>query len=258
MEKAQQKLFAATFFNDIAALKEILEKSSETILSIPIPETYRGFSQSDNIAICAEHIALMTCDCFYDYRDQSNPIDAKVDESFSGLIEARGRQIIPQDIYNNAVEVLKLFNNYVKVDDEIDYKNLLRFTSVFNLDDETDRWFAKEDIDGFIQSGFRRIDVELMNCTDVKDRKKIVELLELGANPYVDLDEAQEGSNIMNIMGMDLESHMNIYCGLWNLNKDEINDDKLIFDMLLELSITAGNADMIRTINKHTKFNIKG
>jgi hypothetical protein len=82
--------------------------------------------------------------------------------------------------------------------------------------------------------------------------------MEQGANPYIDLDEAQEGSNIMNIMAIDLESHLNTYRGLWNLNKDEVDDDKLVFDMLQELAATAGNAEMIRVMRKYSKVKGKG
>jgi len=185
MDKKTFDIFLAVYFSDIKKIEKDIVNQSDIDLLFEIPNDY-SFCGPEIFRFSIIDIFQMNLDCWYSLKEKDHLKSTKL--------------ISPKKFYQ---DTLNCFNTLLKRFPEIDYQGV-EYDKYINLimtfyDD--DDWINQKEILEFETEGYRRIDLDLINYGVRRNIKKVVKLLEQGANPMIDPDDKISDSEILDILG---------------------------------------------------------
>ncbi|MBS9522401.1 hypothetical protein KI659_00080 [Litoribacter alkaliphilus] len=227
--------FKSLFLSDFDGIRKCSLSDKDLFLTLPVPEVYDHWQRRE-VTISAFEILKMSIDAWYSLRGK---------ESLQSL------SINPSEFYNSSIKCLAYLEQ--KFPDqciaEVPYEKYLHFCYTIGEEEE---WYGPLEVAQLVDDGFKKIDIELINAGARRNVKKVISLLNLGANPMVDPEEKTNGSEIIDHLVKDESNAFVQYLNCLNSpSKDEgIRTYEKAFAMLAELYTVASSAKLLRVIEE--------
>lgn len=134
----------------------------------------------------------------------------------------------------------------------VEYENYISLILSF----EDIEWYDEQEMAKYEGEGYRRMDLELINYAYRRNVRKVIELLDNGANPMIDPDDNISESVILELLSSKEGLHFN---NIVSLHEQKLTNGYESFrrheaaDLITELYTTASSAKVYDTINEYHK-----
>lgn len=239
MTELQKEIFLAAFLPDWQKLDSLILEEKDIRLSIPIMEDQEFWGRK-TIEISVLEILQMNYDCWFDIKNKTKLINYE--------------DINPKEIFQNNQKAIKVITKKLGFQKAftIKYKNYCNF--LWSSDDEN--WFDNDEVSTFIKEGYKAIDLELINFAIKRDQSKVTELMNKGANAYIDPDDKMYESAILHDMASDEGyysiEYMKYYNAIINQNHQSLTDMD-IYSMMRNLYGVASSSCIYWIIKSGTE-----
>jgi hypothetical protein len=226
------ELFFAAFYSDLEKLKSLINTENDLTFSYNLKyENSPFFNKSFSFTVY--DVLQMNLDAFFDCKDQEK---TKSKSNFS-----------PKHFYERTEECLNFLNSKfpLYIYNGVDYAKFINLISIL---EEDEYWFDEIDIQELQNEGYRKIDLELINYADKRDSKKVIELMNLGANPMIDPDDKTDESEVLSTLGSSDGFHFTQLIAYHKSNCDKSKLDFSDFEYLFKQLYASASASMIYKI----------
>lgn len=189
MTDNQYQLFLATYFCEKEQLKELVDYYNGFLIQIDNPEP-NGSSILTVVSFTVGEILKMTSDGMEDFKDKTSLTNFE--------------KVNPSQIFSNARTCIdRLIKNSPFPQHQEEEVNYHDYINLMYVSDKDEPWFGEQEIELFIEDGYRKIDIELINAAIKLNRERSIELLNLGANPFIDPDDLINKSNVLTSLAIE-------------------------------------------------------
>ncbi|MBT0813027.1 hypothetical protein KIH41_17195 [Litoribacter ruber] len=242
MDDFDYGFFKSLFFSDLDGIRKRSLTDRDLFLTLPIPEGYDHWQRRE-VTVSAFEILKMSIDAWYSLREM---------EAFQSV------SIIPSEFYNSSVKCLAYLEQNFPDQSiaEVPYEKYLHFCYTLGEEEE---WYSPSEVVQLVDDGFRKIDIELINAGAKRNVKKVIQLLNLGANPMVDPEEKTNDSEIIDHLAKDESNafvHYLFCLKSHNKDKEYGNPEKAYgvlaqpYGVLAHLYKVASSAKLLRVIEE--------
>ncbi|MCK9254182.1 MAG: hypothetical protein GX793_08105 [Bacteroidales bacterium] len=235
--------FKATFYADLSSLKELIQSEKDLLISIPTPrKDYDLFWDQNYINISILDILNWAAFGFYEYFETDN-ICTEIHNAKKELISKKC--INPQKYYYQVIECLDWICSKFEINNfEIKDFSSYRYLRHFLFDNEG--YLDEEDIKDALKTGFRKIDLDLINAAEIGNGIECNRLISEGANYKIDPLDFTDVSLIIEILDGDLYFHtLNLISYLSEINKYDKNDYYEMLSSLYQVGVSNYILDII-------------
>ena len=199
------EIFKAVYFSELETLKKLLLNPKDLVIKIPFPENendYKLYWEAEHIEINILDILNWTNYAFYEYFEVEKT-GYKCVSADSTVYEVTFN---PSIHYKNTIECLEWVCSTFAIDNYYltDYS---KFRLLRHFIFDGDYWFAQYEIDEALESGFKQIDLDLINQAELGNSIKVYQLTLEGANPNIDPIDFSDESCIYHILDSDFQYH---------------------------------------------------
>lgn len=236
MTPEDKQCFLACFFANYHQLKDVSNIGSITFL-IDIEKGYQHINKfKDKVSFTPPDIIKMSYEVWKHYKHL---------QQLPGYIGVN-----PSVIFQRIVSCMDLLA--ISTDHNIDYHKYYNLETVLN---EDEHWFNPKEMEEHIKSGFRKIDLDLINATIKRNKPVICSLMDAGANPYIDPDDGTEESEALSLLSADAQIGFNTYASYWEDYHLQKNMSQYsLFQMIKFLYCTACASELYDVIDNYSKF----
>lgn len=226
------ELFFAAFYSDLEKLKTLLKSENDLTFSYNLEYENSPFLNK-SFSFSVYDVLQMNLDSFFDCKDQEKTKSQS--------------NINPKHFYQKTEECMNFLNSKFPLFsyDGVDYA---RYVNLISVLEEDEFWFDENDIQELQNEGYRKIDLELINYADKRDSKKVIELMNLGANPMIDPDDRTNESEVLSLLADDVGYHFTQLIGYHVSNCDKSKLDFSDFEYLFKQLYGSASASMIYKI----------
>jgi hypothetical protein len=240
MNQKQFDIFLSAFFSDKKKIDGLVDSESDLGLTFEISNASL-WSGTRKFHFSVLDILQMNLDCWHSLKD-------------CDILKTTGL-INPKIFYQNCLES---FENVLNRFPDLTYDGIQydKYISLIMCFDDDDNWLDENEIKEYEAEGYRRIDLELINYGARRNAKKVIELLDNGANANIDPDDRTFESEILDLLG-SAESYHFINIVSFHVQKISkgYNDFKMVDSnyLISELFATASSAKLYSIINDRLK-----
>ena len=195
------ELFKAAFYADLNVLQKLIVSEADMQIKLPLPDgDYKLFWNKSYLEIDVLDILNWAAFGFYEYIDEERICHR--------MYDAQGDQVLndcinPSEYYDEVMYCIvwlcdKFGINNFQIKDYSKYRLLRHFL----FDDEN--WLDENEMNEAIISGFKELDLNLINESEKGNGISSYNLIKKGANYKIDPVDFTDNSHIIDILGSDM------------------------------------------------------
>lgn len=235
--------FKATYYADLSTLKELIHSEKDLLITIPTPgNDYDLYWGQNYIKISIIDILNWAVYGFYEYFETDNICT----ERYNAKKELISKKCInPQKYYYRIIECLDWICSKFEIKNfEIKDFSSYRYLRHFIFDN--DGYLDEEEIKDALKTGFRKIDLDLINAAEIGNGIECNRLISEGANYKIDPIDFTDESLIIEILDSDLQFHtLSLISYLSEINKYDENDYYEMLSSLYQVGVSNYILDII-------------
>ena len=184
MTKKEEKILHDILTANVKGIKSNILTADDLFIHINHPNSYFP----EIVKINVSELLLMNIDFFECFKYKT-----KLDHNDS---------INPKEFYQHSKEAFTyLKEKFPYIDEKVNYVKYTDFT--YPDFDEDYKWYYDDEVESFINAGFRKIDIELIEAAVLRKSTEVVQLLKQGANPLIEVEEIGCGSEVLDCVGSE-------------------------------------------------------
>jgi len=240
MKQKEFEIFLSAFFSDKKKIDELVVSKNDLDFTFQLSSTETNAGTKE-YKFSVLDILQMNLDSWHSIKDK---------EELQSI-----KHISPTLFYQDTLDCIEIIlRKFPDIQYEgVEYDKYIKL--IFNFEDDED-WFDGNEIEEFEAEGYRRIDLDLINYGVRRNVKKVIELMDKGANPEIDPDDKSSKSEILNILESEDSFHfVNLIACHEQMIKEGCESFTIAdFDYLIsQLYATASAAKILEIINKSQK-----
>ncbi len=214
------QLFKAAYYADLDALKEIIRNKEDLMIRIPTPGgSYDSYFLNQQVNISVLDILNWSNYGYYQWYDKEIYIQRSIDNegvnheiSFNAAL-----------FYQKIIDCIEWICHTFKISDNYQLKDISKYRALRHFLDKNENWLDDEEMKDYLEQGFRKLDLDLINEAEKCNGIAVYHLMKEGASPYIDpIENDPEESSIFFILDAS--------CGLYAIQSIAYVCDEKGFD----------------------------